>query len=564
MKLKTRILGGFLIVVALGVILGVIGLVSSIMLRQQTSSETKLDIERVSISNIINAHQTWKESLILSVLTESEFTGGLDPDKCALGSWVDSDIANNINDPEVLAMLDSIHEPHKKIHLEARHINTFVQNGDQEGAIQFFNEEILPSTQAVIHTLTDIQQRYNGLLEDSIVKKVNLGKQLNYIIILCIIVAAAAAVTLALRLTSYLVKPLSIMTGFVVKAASTGEMELTEEDVGIIGKMSSKKDELGRFVASQAEFVHRVNGVSEIMREVSEGNLTAEFDVLSEKDVMGNSLQAMLNNMNSTLSHIENVAIQVSAGADQIADGAQSLAYGATEQTSSVEALSMTINDIAVDTKGRANIGTEKMDQMVNYVKDINSASREIGKIIKVIDDIAFQTNILALNASVEAARAGEHGKGFAVVAEEVKSLANRSQSAARETSELIENSMALAESGADIAHDTQEALKEIVTTINRMSDAVAKIEHISNVVQLNSATAQESAAASEQLSTQSTTMKNVIMQFKLKDSAIENNSEFGASKMIEDSHQRGFMQEGDYKTPRRKRLTLSPGIALQ
>jgi len=376
--------------------------------------------------------------------------------------------------------------------------------------------------------------------------------------LLLIIIAGVGAVLTTGFLTFGLVRkfitnPLSMLTAFMFRASSTGDITLRPEDAETVGRYSKINDEIGKTISSCAAFVEHVTDIGKRMGMVANGDLTAELALLSDKDTLGLDLKKMVENLNDMFSEIQASTHQVSKESKQVAFGAQSLAQGATEQAASIEELSSTISEIAGKTKANAATadktsklsttikesaekGSRQMDEMISAVKDINDASQSISKIIKTIDDIAFQTNILALNAAVEAARAGQHGKGFAVVAEEVRNLASKSADAAKDTGSMIQNSMEKAELGSRIAGETAASLAEIVSGINQSSSLVAEIaivseqqtmgidqinigiDQVAQVVQQNSATAEESAAASEEMSSQSDALQQLISQFKLKE----------------------------------------------
>ena len=423
-------------------------------------------------------------------------------------------------------------------------------NTDMPRAQEMLLNEYQPLVEKAVNTLIEISNVAESEAEANYLATVDLQDML----VIVQLAMAGGALVITLLLSTYLTR--SIVRP--IRALETAADKIVSGDFDIDVTYKSK-DEMGSLAESFRNMAAILGDVitdaSRLLEEMANGN----FDVRTqaEERYVGNcrnlllSIRKLNRDLSATMGQINMSADQVASGSGQVSSGAQALAQGATEQAAAVEELAATITGISKQVKETAEnarnarnqtnmAGDEvekcnsQMHDMMAAMEEITRTSDEIGKIIKTIEDIAFQTNILALNAAVEAARAGEAGKGFAVVAEEVRSLAAKSQSAASETAELIEDSIGKVAAGSKIAEDTAKALgiisdvvvesEGIITGIadasNYQATAVAQVEQaitqVSQVVQTNSATSEECAAASEELANQASRMRELLSIYTL------------------------------------------------
>lgn len=423
-----------------------------------------------------------------------------------------------------------------------------IKNGNDENATDAILNNCTPALNKVVEIAIKLDELTDEAGSETVRNMVVCTVAGFVVIIVCLVFAFTLTRKTSKRVLETILEPLH--------AIEDVAMELTEGNLHSTLEYHSD-DEIGKLAHSMRKSIRilgtYVDDIDRSMKLFSEGNFDVHPEVEWRGDFVGilNSFMAFQASMAGTIKGIQNVSNEVSGAAEQVASSSNDLADGATNQAAVVEELTATVTGVSeqveknsqsakeisvkVDELGNAiSESNGKMHEMVDSMHEISEASKEIDKIITTINEIASQTNLLALNASIEAARAGEAGKGFAVVANQVNVLADQSAQAAKESATLIETSVKAVEKGMVIAGQTAAQLEEvaensklITTEVTNIAETLETqtteikqinegIEQINDVVQTNSATSEECAAASQEMSSEAESLREMIRKFKV------------------------------------------------
>jgi methyl-accepting chemotaxis protein len=561
LKMSMKLGVSFLLAILLMVAIGVIGITGMVSLSDadekmyEYNAKPMGDIavmydllatQRICAANMVIFYDSDREFSLEEAESLAEKEEGFDEAFKDYKNWLSND--------EEKANYESLESVYYNEFAECKQmLREIVASGDRDAMDEAI--ALLDSTGSDVSSFLDEANAINDTLaEEQVNANKSLADKRTTILIAMMLAGIIIAVILIIYISSLVSKPLTAITGWIKQAGETGKLAYRDDEWMLCDKLSKRRDELGQVSKAFGQMLRKLVYYGQTVSRVAAKDLSVNVDVLSDEDTFGSALlqlKDMVQDLSNMFAEINSTAAQVSLGSSQISDGAQSLASGATEQAATMEEISASIHDISAKTKENAdrvnnasklaeNImhNAEKsscqMEQMITAVNEINQANQNISKVNKAIDEIAFQTNILALNAAVEAARAGNAGKGFAVVADEVRSLAAKSANFAKETGGIISNSMEKSRLGTRIAGETAHSLSEIVEGISESNKIIAEIAHssdkqaaainqineaiggVTQVVQQNSATAEESAAASEEISGQANRLEKLIGAFTI------------------------------------------------
>lgn len=542
---KAMLIRFCLILVSTIVLAAIIG-ASVIKVNSTKKMVARLNDEKGKLYEAAAAHHQWAENLIENISMGTKFTGSLDPKTCGFGSFIYSGEVQN--EEAFKDFLTNVEPIHNGLHEAGKKIIALPESsrGEKE---KIYTEEVKP---AITKLVAMINSQIAVMNNDVEMNEKSLSQVIDAALVICILVVLAIValiINTLLYIQKEIVKP--------IRHLKSESEKLSEGDLSADYSFPTKIEEIYQLSAtlgnSTNDLKHMIVEIQADVGELANKNFTVRPSVSfpGEFAAIESSLERLISAIVRTIEEIKLSSEQVTAGSQSMAAGAQDLAAGAARQADSVEKLSATMGMIEENASENAeNVryvsglgdvakavvsnSLSQMGQLTQSIMDIQKSSTEISKITKTVDDLAFQSNILALNAAVEAARAGEAGRGFAVVAHEVRSLSQQSAQSAKYIAALVNNSLEAVQKGVKLTDSANKALREVedsarevFMTVGKISESTERqfksieevaqgIHQISDVVQNNAATSQESAAVSEELNGQAVSMKHLIDQFRL------------------------------------------------
>lgn len=453
-----------------------------------------------------------------------------------------------IQAPEVVEALSQISGEYESFRQIVDDATALAQSGEREQALQKLENQ-------ADELATSIEKKINDAMDVTLARGKEIAARINAVrtvMTVLVLVFALAVIMVSLGVSRAIVKQIREPIQNMLESArriSMGDLAVELE--------ASSRDEIGSLAAAFQEMVMHFRGYISAIRSVTAGMEAHRLDMAVTEEFYGefsqikDSLNNTIQSMNQAFREMSGAAGQVRQKSEQTAEQAKTLEDNTTEQAGIVEELVASLSlitekvnenakdarsaeELSKSTSDIADKGSDNMKQMVAAIGQINASTDKIQVIIKTIQDIASQTNLLSLNAAIESARAGEAGRGFAVVADEIRGLADESQRAAETIVGLIEECARASENGVRIVNETADTLNRIVEGIRQSGEIVSRISEVSEnqavslseasngvggiaeLMQTNMSLSEESAGAAQELLRQSELLKDYIQQFRL------------------------------------------------
>lgn len=491
-----------------------------------------------------NYQNEWVSDAIISITNGEEMESETDSQKCTFAQWKAEYQGYRIKDGQVAEALDRAMSLHDEMHTIYNENAGVTMQSDPEQAVELI--EILNAKYKEFAENIDQVTEYYAVRE-----ALNYKGAMVQIIMSLIINTLLSIITprrirkASNKLATEIAEPVNAV------AAWATELSLGSDEL-VFTNTSTNLKEINQMIEAFQVMAKGIEENIHVVSRVAEGDMTAFVNIRSSKDSLSKSLYKMVQTNDIMFNEITEIAQQVATGANDIASASMSLADSCTHQTQSisefkeavtesVDAINDNVDRIAKskqltdEIKQEVALSSDKMRQLLKAMEDISESSDKIYAVIKTIENIADQTNLLALNASIEAARAGEAGKGFAVVASEVGSLAAQSANAVEESRQLIEDTIHKANAGNVITNETSDSFNKIVESIEtiyrfndemnqagqtqkqHMSDIQNQIKDISDVIDMNAAISEETAASCDLLNDNADKLRQAMSKFNLR-----------------------------------------------
>ena len=492
MKIRIKLFGGFFIVVAIGVLLGMVGYYSNTKITSSSEHVLRVSEVRGTITSILNSHFIWRQGLTDTVYTEAVFTGSLDFTTCSLGKYLNSPDVKKMTDPVAVSLLSQVVEPHRLIHAKAGEIINLMKNGDSGEASRMLKEDIYPKTLEVISGLEKIQTRYDEMTNDIIKDNNRLGAMSQRIIIIVIVVALIVSVLLAVIITSNITKPI-LKVAETLKIVARGDLT---QNINV-----NTKDEVGDLTRDFNSTIEQIKALmllikkqagvlSEIGTDLS-GNMTETAAAVNQITANIQSIKGRVINQSASVTQTNATMEQVVGNINKLNDHVENQGRNIAMASSAIEEMVANINSVTNTlVSNAANVNTLKeasetgrtgLQEVASDIQEITRESEGLLEINAVMENIASQTNLLSMNAAIEAAHAGEAGKGFAVVADEIRKLAESSSEQSKTIGSVLKK---IAESIKKITGSTDNVLARFEAIDNSVKTVAQQEENIRNAME--------------------------------------------------------------------------------